>query len=166
MSLIENAYRFVRDKIHHSGDVQDGSAAVSASDILREGARTCWAKADLLAALLRANGIPAGFSYQRAILEDAFDAGYCIHALTAVHISSLDAWIRLDARGNREGVHAELSLDEEKPAFAIRSDGKVDYHDNHPAPDHRLMNVLKESTDAIDMYPHHLPDTLTFDISG
>ncbi|MDO5157030.1 MAG: transglutaminase family protein [Eubacteriales bacterium] len=62
IELIEKTYVYVRDEIHHSWDVQDKRVTVTASDVIREGVGICWAKANLLAALLRANGIPAGFS--------------------------------------------------------------------------------------------------------
>lgn len=162
LSLIKNTFYFVRDEIKHSWDAQDRRVTVSASDTLRVGVGICWAKANLLAALLRANGIPAGFSYQRLTLGDTPDTGYCIHAMNTIYVSSLDKWIRLDARGNKEGVSAEFSTDEEKLAFDIKSEGEIDYHDNHSYPDKYLMKVLRESTDAIDMYLHHLPDQLSY----
>ena len=163
VSLIQLTYEYVRDKIHHSWDVRDKRVTVTASDVLREGVGICWAKANLLAALLRANGIPAGFSYQRLTLGDTVDTGYCIHALNTVYIQSLDRWIRLDARGNKEGVNARFSLEEEILAFHICSEGEIDYHDNHSEPDQGLMKVLETSSDAIDMYLHHLPDKLSYD---
>lgn len=162
IELIQNTYQYVRDVIKHSWDVQDKRVTVSASDVLREGVGICWAKANLLAALLRANGIPTGFSYQRLTLGDTPDTGYCIHALNTVFVATYDKWIRLDARGNKEGVHAEFSLDEEILAFKISSEGEIDYRDNHSYPDESLMIVLKQSADAIDMYLHHLPDTLGY----
>ena len=128
ISLIRNTYYFVRDEIKHSWDVQDRRVTVSASDTLREGVGICWAKANLLAALLRANGIPAGFSYQRLTLGDTPDTGYCIHAMNTIYVSGLGKWIRLDARGNKEGVNAEFSTDEEILAFEIKSEGEIDYH--------------------------------------
>lgn len=165
IELIEKTYLFVRDEIKHSWDVQDRRVTVSASDTLREGVGICWAKANLFAALLRANGIPSGFSYQRLTLGETPDTGYCIHALNTVYISSLRKWIRLDARGNKEGVNAEFSLDKEILAFKIFCEGETDYHDNHSYPDKGLMKVLENSTDALDMYLHHLPDQLSYSIS-
>lgn len=165
LSLIRNTYNFVRDEIKHSWDAQDRRVTVSASDTLCEGVGICWAKANLLAALLRANGVPAGFSYQRLTLGDTPDTGYCIHAMNTVYVSCLDKWIRLDARGNKEGVSAEFSTDEEVLAFEIKSAGEIDYHDNHSYPDQGLMKVLEENTDAIDMYLHHLPDQLTYSVT-
>ena len=86
LSLIKNTYDFVRDEIKHSWDAQDSRVTVSASDTLREGVGICWAKANLLAALLRANGIPAGFSYQRLTRGDTTDSGFCIHAMNTVFV--------------------------------------------------------------------------------
>ena len=134
LSLIKNTFYYVRDEIKHSWDAQDRRVTVSASDTLRVGVGICWAKENLLAALLRAIGIPAGFSYQRLTLGDTPDTGYCIHAMNTVYVSSLDKWIRLDARGNKEGVNADFSTEEEKLAFEIKSEGEVDYHDNHSYP--------------------------------
>ena len=164
LSLIENTFLFVRDEIKHSWDVQDTRVTVSASDTLREGVGICWSKANLLAALLRANGIHSGFSYQRLTLGDTPESGYCIHALNTVYISELDKWIRLDARGNKEGINAEFSLGEEKLAFPIKSEGEVDYHDNHSYPDKGLMTVLTSSDDMLDMYLHYLPDKLSYSV--
>ncbi|WP_331852240.1 hypothetical protein [Streptococcus gallolyticus] len=92
------------------------------------------------------------------------DTGYCIHALNTAYLDSLGKWLRLDARGNKKNVHAEFSLDEEKLAFYPNAEGEIDYHDNHANPDQGLMTVLEHSTDAIDMYLHHLPDSLSNDI--
>ena len=160
IDLIRNTFYFVRDKINHSWDVKDNRVTVSASDVLREGVGICWAKANLLAALLRANGIPSGFSYQRLTLGDTPDTGYCIHALNTVYVSTINKWIRLDARGNNKNIHAEFSLEDEILAFKICSEGEFDYRDNHSSPDEKLMMILNNSTDAIDMYLHHLPDRL------
>ena len=66
---LKSIYDFVRDEIKHSWDVQDKRVTVSASDVLREGVGICWAKSNLFAALLRANGVPCGFSHQRLIIS-------------------------------------------------------------------------------------------------
>ena len=165
ISFIRNAYYYVRDEIKHSWDVQDRRVTISASDTLREGVGICWAKANLLAALLRANGNPAGFSYQRLTLGDTPDTGFCIHAMNTVYVACLNKWIRLDARGNKDGVHAEFSTEEEQLAFEIKSEGEIDYHDNYSYSDQGLMKVLRESTDAMDMYLHHLPDQLSYSVT-
>lgn len=113
----------------------------------------CWTKSCLLAALLRANGIPAGISYQLLTRAEEDDRdGYVIHALNTVFISELNKWIRLDARGNKENVHAKFSLEEEKLAFPIRSQlGEIDYRDNNTDLDERLIHILQESNSILDV---------------
>lgn len=160
LSLIENTYLFVRDEIHHSWDENNRRVTVTASDVLREGTGICWAKANLFAALLRANGIPTGFSYQRLRIGDTPDNKYGIHALNTVFITSLDKWIRLDARGNKEGINAEFSLNDEKLAYKADLEGEKDYHNNCATPDEKLMKALENSDDVIDMCLHHMPDRL------
>ena len=161
IELIQSTYYFVRDEIKHSWDVQDKRVTVSASDVLREGVGICWAKSNLFAALLRANGVPCGFSHQRLTLGDTPDTGYCIHSLNTVYVSALDKWIRLDARGNTDKIHAEFSLEEEVLAFhVIPENDEYDYHDNLARPVEALLQVLEENTDALYMYQYCLPGRL------
>ena len=68
------------------------------------------------------------------------------------HIKDLDEWIRLDARGNKENINAYFSLDEEHLAYSIRSEfGEIDYHDNHADLDERLVTILMESMNIMDI---------------
>lgn len=69
MEYLRCAYLFVRDEIKHAWDVQDTRITVSASDVLREGVGICWTKSNLFAALLRAQKIPSGISYQHLPLR-------------------------------------------------------------------------------------------------
>ena len=103
----------------------------------------CWSKSCLLAALLRANQIPSGISYQLLTRADDASEGYMIHALNTVYIKNLDKWFRLDARGNKENINARFSLDEECLAYSIRAEfSEIDYHDNHADLDERLVRIL------------------------
>ena len=161
VDTVRRTYHFVRDEIKHSWDIQDRRVTARASDVLQEKVGICWAKANLLAALLRANQIPAGICYQRLTLEDTPESGYCIHALNAVYLSSLKSWIRLDARGNKEGIQAEMSLDQEQLAFAVRPElGEIDYQEVYAEPLPVTMDILEKSTDALYMYQHLLPQAL------
>ncbi|MDE6687694.1 MAG: transglutaminase family protein [Lachnospiraceae bacterium] len=161
ISLMKAIYEFVRDTIKHSWDVQDKRVTKSATEVLEQGVGICWAKANLLAALLRACGIPAGICYQRLTLGDVPETGFCIHALNAVYIKSLDRWIRLDARGNKAGVDASFDLEQERLAFTVHRDfGEEDYRIVYANPSDKLMKVLEESTDALDMYLNCLPDSI------
>lgn len=161
ISLVKAVYEFVRDEIKHSWDAQDKRVTKSATEVLEQGVGICWAKANLLAALLRACGIPAGICYQRLTLGDVPETGFCIHALNAVYIRSLNRWIRLDARGNKAGVDARFDLEQERLAFSVRRDfGEVDYGIVYANPSDKLMKVLEESTDALYMYLNCLPDSI------
>lgn len=161
LETTRNAYLFVRDEIRHSLDIQDPRITAKATEVLREKVGICWAKANLLAALLRAANIPAGICYQRLTLGKTPESGYCIHALNAVHLSSLNKWIRLDARGNKEGIQAEMDTEQEKLAFPVRTElGEIDYGKVYAEPLPLTMNILADHTDALYMCRHSLPDHL------
>jgi len=93
-------------------------AASEASDVLRHRTGYCYAKSHLLAALLRANGIPAGLCYQRLSVGDR-GAPYCLHGLNAVYLPDV-GWYRIDARGNKPGIDARFAPPVEQLAFPIR----------------------------------------------
>ena len=153
LNYIENAYKFVRDVIPHSWDIRSEVVSRKASEVLENKTGICWTKSCLLAALLRANGIPAGISYQLLTRADNDDSeGYIIHALNTVYIEEQSKWIRLDARGNKTNVHAEFSIEEEQLAFPVRSQyGEVDYRDNNPDLDERLVSILNNSENILEI---------------
>ena len=64
-AIAKACFMFVRDEIRHSGDHKDPVTTIKASEVLKERTGWCYAKSHLLAALLRANGIPTGLAYQR-----------------------------------------------------------------------------------------------------
>jgi transglutaminase-like putative cysteine protease len=69
VAFARSVFEHVRDEIHHSCDVQDPRVSLTASQTLQHGVGLCYAKAHLLTALLRAEGIPAGLCYQ-SLTED------------------------------------------------------------------------------------------------
>ncbi|MCT2346952.1 transglutaminase family protein [Niallia taxi] len=155
------AFEFVRDEISHSWDIQSKRVTCSASEVIEFKEGICYAKSHLLASLLRSQGIPTGFCYQRLMLFDTPEKGYCIHALNAIFFKSLNKWIRVDARGNKEGVNSQFSFEEEKLAFAINEElHEKDYPLIYVKPHPKIVAVLKENTNALEMYKHHLPDIL------
>lgn len=152
------AYRFVRDDIRHSWDAKD-TVTCTASETLRERTGICYSKTHLLAALLRALGVPAGFDYQRLTLFDSASAGMCIHAITTIHVEG--RWIWVDARGNKPGVDAQFSLDREQLAFPIREhEGERDYRLNLADPHPDIVRTLRNYDDARIMYTRGLPTEL------
>lgn len=145
IDYIERCFIFVRDEIPHSWGINASVVSKKASEVLANKTGVCWTKSCLLAALLRLNGIPSGISYQLLTRADDASDGYIIHAFNTVYIEQLDKWIRLDARGNKENVNAQFSLDEEHLAYEIRSEmGEIDYHNNQNDLDERLVNVLSK----------------------
>lgn len=130
VDYIKRTYSFVCDEITHSWDTGETIVSIPASDVLKNGTGICWTKSCLLAALLRANHIPAGISYQRLTRadEDARD-GFIIHVPNTIYIEEIGKWIRLDARGNTSTVHAEFNITKEILAFPIREEfGECDYY--------------------------------------
>ena len=159
--VIRADFEFVRDQVAHSWDIQSSRVTGRASEVLRHREGICYAKSHLLAALLRGRGIPAGLCYQRLTLGDTPESGHCVHALNAVWIASRQRWIRLDARGNKPGVDAQFSLDEERLAFFVRPDcGEVDYGTNHAAPHPAITRALGAHEDCRVLYARGLPTEL------
>ncbi|SES18196.1 Transglutaminase-like superfamily protein [Gracilibacillus ureilyticus] len=158
---VKKAFEFVRDHISHSWDIQSTKVTCKASEVLKNKEGICYAKSNLLAALLRSAGIPTGFCYQRLMLFDTPEKGYSLHTLNGVFLHSLNRWIRIDARGNKPGVKAEFSINEEKLAFSVQEEfEEKDYPVIYTKPNEKTIATLRESTNAVQMYEHYLPDSL------
>lgn len=159
--IIKRVFEFVRDEVAHSWDIGSCRVTARASDVLRYREGICYAKSHLLAALLRARGVPCGLCYQKLTLGDTPETGFCVHALNAVYLSSERRWIRLDARGNRPGINAQFSLTEEHLAFPIREHlGERDYGEIHAEPHAAIVQTLATHSDCRLMYQHGLPTDL------
>lgn len=125
LTIAERCFLFVRDEIRHSKDFKLNPVTCKASDVLLHRTGYCYAKSHLLAALLRANGIPAGLCYQRLTVDD-IGPPFCLHGLNAVHLPQ-HGWYRMDARGNKPGVDAQFTPPLERLAFAVRPPHEVDF---------------------------------------
>jgi transglutaminase-like putative cysteine protease len=145
LAYIKAAYEFVRDKIAHSADVGEDKITCSATEVLKEGHGICFAKSHLLAALLRCKSIPAGLCYQKIILDDETAPILVYHGFNGVFIKEYQKWIRIDARGNKEGVNAQFSINTEQLAFPIRGElGEVDDYVVYPSPDAKVLERLQK----------------------
>lgn len=113
--VAKRCFEFVRDEIRHSSDFQLNPVTCKASDVLRHRTGFCYAKSHLLAALLRANGIPAGLCYQRLAADDS-GSRFCLHGLNAVHLPDR-GWYRVDPRGDKPGIATRFSPPEEALAY-------------------------------------------------
>ncbi len=161
MERIRSAFEFVRDTIHHSCDIESTHVTCTASEVLLAGEGLCYAKSHLLAALLRAQGIPTGFCYQRLAVGATPEMGYALHGLNAVYLPSEAKWVRLDARGNTPGVQADFSTGEERLAYVVRPElDEIDYPTIHTQPHPKIVKALREHTNVATLVQSCLPDQL------
>jgi transglutaminase-like putative cysteine protease len=136
------AFEYVRDRVTHSQDADDPRVTWRASDVLEQGTGICYAKAHALAALLRAEDIPAALCYQRLGV---------VHGLVAVRFHG--AWHRQDPRGNKPGVDARFSLDGERLAFTPDpSKGETDYPVLYATPPPAVLRALRDATDRAHLW--------------
>lgn len=151
----QRCFEYVRDEIRHSSDFQLNPVTCHASDVLAHGTGYCYAKSHLLAALLRANEIPAGLCYQRLRI-DGESSRYCIHGLNAVHLKDF-GWYRVDARGNRTEINAQFCPPNECLAFTTLELDEYDLPGIHVSPLQSVVECLNahKTWDAV---ADNLPD--------
>ncbi len=163
LDFIQTTYEFVRDQISHSADINEDIITCAASEVLKAGHGICFAKSHLLAALLRCKSVPAGFCYQKLILDDETAPVLIYHGLNGVYIKDYKRWIRLDARGNKTGVNAQFSTEKEQLAFPIRSEmGEVDSFIIYPDPDIKVLEKLRNNKTRSELW-NDLPTELEYD---
>ena len=154
-AVARRCYEFVRDAIRHSWDFRQNPVTCRASEVLAHGTGYCFAKSHLLAALLRANGIPAGLCYQRLRLE-ADGPRHCLHGLNAVHLAQY-GWYRVDARGNKPGVDAAFMPPVERLAFPLALPTERDLPEIWPEPLPVVVETLTRNVTVEQVYAR-LPD--------
>jgi transglutaminase-like putative cysteine protease len=137
-------FLWVRDEVRHSSDHQLPVVTCVASDVLRERAGFCYAKSHLLAALLRARGIPAALCYQRLAL-DGQPGAFCLHGLVSVYLRR-HGWYRVDPRGERPGIATSFSPPIERLAFTPALPGERDV-------DGRFADALPSVTAVLRKWP-------------
>ena len=153
--VAKRCFEWVRDDIRHSRDFRLQPVTCTASEVLRVGSGYCYAKSHLLAALLRANGIPAGLCYQR-LSKDGHSAPFSLHGLNAVYLP-VHGWYRVDPRGNRADVDAQFVPPVEQLAFPIAVPGEADLPGIFADPIAVVVEALR-SHDSADALSEHLPD--------
>ncbi|MCC3439674.1 MAG: transglutaminase family protein [Microcoleus sp. PH2017_05_CCC_O_A] len=163
-AIAQSSFEWVRDEIRHSYDYQMNPVTCRASDVLKHKTGYCFAKSHLLAALLRANNIPAGFCYQRLSFDDK-GAPYTLHGFNAVYLPKV-GWYRIDARGNRDNVNAQFTPPQEQLAFKIQFPEEADFQtilsdplrvvvealQNHITWDKLLLNLPDVSLESAQKY--------------
>ena len=153
--IAKACFEWVRDNIKHSSDYQMNPVTCRASDVLKYQTGYCFAKSHLLAALLRANGIPAGFCYQRLSVFDN-GAPYSLHGFNAVYLPEY-GWYRVDARGNKAGVNAQFTPPKEQLAFKLNFPEEVDSKKVFDRPLDIVVESLQSYRDWQDLLAN-LPD--------
>ena len=148
-------FEWVRDHIKHSWDYKLNPTTCKASDVLKHKTGYCYAKSHLLAALLRANNLPAGLCYQRLSVEGN-GVPYSLHGLNAVYLNQ-HGWYRIDARGNKEGVHAQFTPPIERLAFPINDPLEANFPKIWASPSLHVVSVLEKYPTYQEVYDH-LPD--------
>ncbi len=162
LEFIKITYEFVRDNISHSADINKDVITCAASEVLKAGHGICFAKSHLLAALLRCKSVPAGFCYQKLILDDETAPVLVYHGLNGVYIQDYNKWIRLDARGNKTGVNAQFSIETEQLAFTVRSKmGEEDSFIVYSSPDIKILEKLRNSKTRTKLW-NNLPTELEY----
>lgn len=155
VEITRRCFAFVRDQIRHSWDFRQNPVTCRASDVLEQGTGYCYAKSHLLAALLRANGIPAGLCYQRLSVGES-GPPYCLHGLNTVWLEGI-GWYRIDARGNKPGVDAQFCPPVEQLAFKLQSPQEVDLPKIWAEPLAVVVQVLTSCATVEEVY-ENLPD--------
>jgi len=155
IAIAKACFQWVRDEILHSVDYQMNPLTCCASAVLKAKTGYCYAKSHLLAALLRANQIPAGFCYQRLSIDDN-GAPYCLHGFNAIYLPAI-GWYRIDARGNRKGINAQFTPPQEQLAFSLRLPEEADFQTIFADPLPMVVAALRAHT-TWDDFLLHLPD--------
>jgi len=155
VEIAQACFYFVRDEIQHSWDFQRNPITCRASEVLMQGTGYCYAKSHLLAALLRANKIPAALCYQRLTTEGN-QPPYSLHGLNSIYLDQC-GWYRIDARGNKEGVNAEFMPPKECLAFPLLVDGEMDIEERYSKPLLSVVEVLSRYHDY-QQVSDNLPD--------
>jgi transglutaminase-like putative cysteine protease len=154
-TVAQRCYQFVRDTISHSWDAKQGPVTSKASEVFIHGTGFCYSKSHLLAALLRANAIPAGICYQRLSVGTG-GPPYSLHALNAVYLKQ-HGWYRIDARGNKPGVTAAFNPPKENLAFSIIEASERDLPEIWAEPLPIIVRALTQN-ETIEQVYANLPD--------
>lgn len=153
-ALVKRSFEFVRDAVREPAP--DAPLAISASDVLGAGSGCSFGKAHLLAALLRANRIPAGLCYQRLACTD--DPGrFGLHGLAAARLSR-HGWYRLDPSRGAKGLGVgEFCPPVERFARHAIEAGEGNLPEVWIEPLPIVIEAMRASADSVDL-THRVPD--------
>jgi transglutaminase-like putative cysteine protease len=150
-----HCFEWVRDRVLHSADHRRNPVTCTASEVIQHRTGYCYAKSHLLAALLRANHIPAGFCYQRLSINDD-GAPYSLHGFNALYLQPW-GWVRVDARGNRPGLDTRFDPPNDSLAFGGKLYGECTFANVLAEPLPVVVQALQAGT-SWDAMLKRLPD--------
>ena len=141
---VRRAFEMVRDRYPHSCDAGSEEVACAASDVIRLGHGLCFAKSNLLAALLRYHHIPTGFCYERVRRDEG---GFVLHGFNAVVLDG--QWRKIDARGNNDRVRVYFTPARDMLAYPpYASAGEIEFPGVFPDPSPAVLSVLRAGPDV------------------
>lgn len=143
-AIAKRCFEWVRDNIAHCMDVPSPYVTCKASDVLMRRSGFCYGKSHLLAALLRAKGIPAALSYQR-LAEDSKGTKFFLHGLVSVNLPG-HGWYRIDPRGHKPGIDSAFTPPVETLPYLPTLPGERDLPERHP-------DALPAVTEVLMAYP-------------
>lgn len=142
LETASKCFHWVRDRISHSFDTEEDRVTCTASEVLEHRTGICYAKAHLLAAILRANRIPAGFGYQRIAVDDRT---FCLHGFNFVYLEDF-GWYAVDPRGNRDQIQTTFDPPKASLAFTTEMPGEETIDKIFPDPLGCVVNSLRQCT--------------------
>jgi hypothetical protein len=163
IDIAKRCFEWVRDEIRHSRDHLRDAVPCSASETLLAVSGYCYAKSHLLAALLRACGMPAGLCYQR-LTRDGVGGPFCLHGLNGLELPNI-GWRRIDPRGNRHDIDAQFDPSNERLAFAPQLAGEYDLPGIWPEPLPAIVEALRGHGSAEFLWDR-LPDHPSVTVSS
>jgi transglutaminase-like putative cysteine protease len=158
--VAHRCFAWVRDTVRHSSDHRLSVVTCTASAVLKHRAGFCYAKSHLLAALLRARGIPAALCYQRLAFDDTASS-FFLHGLVAIHLKR-HGWYRVDPRGNKPGVFAGFTPPVEQLPFTPKLPGEMNIPGLFPDAMGCVVTTLRRWPTAEDVranLPDYAPET-------
>jgi len=160
IAKVRAIYTYVRDEIAHTADAGRDELPCRASEVLAARTGIGFSKSHLLAALLRAAGVPAGFCYQVLRCAEP-EHGTLLYGFNGVYLPSVERWLALDARGNKPGLDAQFSLAE--PRLAVTAEpahGEWIYPKIYTRPAQVVVDLLSRNI-SLARIAEHVPAELT-----
>jgi transglutaminase-like putative cysteine protease len=158
ISRAQAIYEFVRDHIFHSFQINATSITIKASEVLEKGHGICYAQAHLLAALMRAAGIPCGLCYQVRKDKDDPDGRLVVHGYNAVYIEEIHKWVRLDASKGIDEYSPPFDFEKEASDLEVNTNaGEFDDPVIYINPSRIIVKSLKKY-ETIEDLKKNMPD--------